>query len=70
MTSPARQRIVLPDDWSPEQALAAFQLIDLVRDHLWDQYGLAIQDALRGQQQHLEPDRRQLPLLRDDDLLF
>lgn len=60
----------LPDDWSPEQALAAFELIELIRDQLWDEYGLAIQNALRCQHQHPDPDRHQLPLLLDDNLPF
>jgi hypothetical protein len=70
MTWPDRRRIGLPADWSPEQALAAFELIDLIRDQLWDEYGLAIHNALRCQQQHPDLDRRQLPLLLDDDLPF
>ena len=67
---PDRPRIVLPEDWSPEQALAAFELIDLIRDQLWNDYGLAIQYALRSQQQHPDLDLRQLPLRLDDDLPF
>ncbi len=37
----------LPDSWSPDQALAAFELIDWIRDQLWAVYGPAIQRALR-----------------------
>ena len=70
MTWPDRPRIVLPEDWSPEQALAAFELIDLIRDRLWNDYGLAIQHALRSQQQHPDLDLHQLPLRLDDDLPF
>lgn len=70
MTRPNRQRTVLPEHWSPEQALAAFELIDLIRDQLWNEYGLAIQNALRIQQQHPNLDLRQLPLRLDDQPPF
>jgi hypothetical protein len=52
--------LTLPDSWSPEQALAAFELLNLLRDHLWAAYGPAIQQALRDDQQHGNP--RQLPV--------
>jgi hypothetical protein len=70
MTWPDRHRIALPEDWSPEQALAAFELIDLIRDQLWNDYRLAIQYALRSQQHHPDLDLRQLPLRLDNDLPF
>jgi hypothetical protein len=70
MNRPHHYRLALPDDWSPEQALAAFELIDLVRDQLWDEYGLAIHNALRREPQHPDLDLRQLPLLLDDGLPF
>ena len=47
MTSLDRHRIELPAHWTPEQALAVFELIDLLRDQLWGAYGSAIQHALR-----------------------
>lgn len=52
MSQPNRQLPALPDAWSPEQALAAFELIDLIRDQLWAAYGPAIQRALREDLQH------------------
>ncbi len=56
MTRP--RHIELPAHWSPAQALAAFELIDLIRDELWKVYGSAIQQALRDDLQH--PDLNQL----------
>jgi hypothetical protein len=47
MTAPALRPIQLPDHWTPAQALAAFELIDLLRDQLWLAYGPAIQRAMR-----------------------
>lgn len=40
----------LPDHWTPDQALAVFEFIDLLRDPIWDAYGPAIQHALREDQ--------------------
>jgi hypothetical protein len=54
--------IELPTHWTPEQALAVFEVIDLLRDRLWAAYGPEIQRALREDrvtQQHclpLDPD--------------
>ena len=39
----------LPSHWSPEQALAVFECLELIRDQLWLAYGLEIQRAWRGQ---------------------
>ena len=54
--------IELPAHWTPEQALAVFEIVDLLRDRLWAAYGPEIQRALRDDrvtQQHslpLDPD--------------
>lgn len=54
--------IELPAHWTAEQALAVFEAVDLLRDHLWAAYGPEIQRALcddRVTQQHslpLDPD--------------
>jgi hypothetical protein len=47
--------IKLPLDWSPDQALAVFEIVDLLRDHLWAHYALQIQHAQRLQQSAPEP---------------
>ena len=39
----------LPSYWSPEQALAVFECIELIRDQLWLAYGPDIQRAWRDQ---------------------
>jgi hypothetical protein len=33
----------IPDCWSPEQALAIYTFLDDLRDHIWNRYGLRIQ---------------------------
>ena len=39
----------LPPHWSPRQALAVFECIELIRDQLWLAYGPDIQRAWRDQ---------------------
>ncbi len=39
----------LPSHWSPRQALAVFECIELIRDQLWLAYGTDIQRAWREQ---------------------
>lgn len=50
MTAPLIRPLDLPEHWSPEQALAVFEFIELLRDQLWASYGSAIQHALREDQ--------------------
>ena len=42
-------RLTIPDHWTPDAALAVFELLDNLRDQIWRRYGLAIQDELRRQ---------------------
>ena len=46
----AAMPMTLPTDWSPEQAVAAFEILDELRERVWARYGLQIQQVLRGQQ--------------------
>lgn len=39
----------LPSHWSPKQALAVFECIEMMRDQLWLAYGCEIQRAWRDQ---------------------
>ena len=55
MTPPRRQyaprstsSFALPSHWSPEQALALFECLELIRDQLWLAYGPEIQRAWRA----------------------
>lgn len=61
-----RRPITLPEHWTPSQALAVFEMLDLLRDQLWHRYRHAIQRALR-EDIRIERDPRQydLPLDRD-----
>ena len=41
--------ITLPTHWSPEQAVAVFEILDELREHVWACYGLQIQQVLRDE---------------------
>ena len=59
--SRATAQFGLPSHWSPRQALAVFECIELIRDQLWLAYGPDSQRAWRDQ---LSPER---PAPRDFD---
>ena len=69
MTRPSCSRCLqLPDHWTPEQALAVFEMLDLMRDRLWLLYAADIQHAMRDDQQRIDP--RQLPIPLDPNSSF
>lgn len=39
--------ITLPTHWSPQQALAVFEILDELLERVWGHYGTQIQKALR-----------------------
>lgn len=41
--------ITLPTHWSPEQAVAVFEILDELREHVWASYGQQIQQVLRDE---------------------
>ena len=44
--------VVIPTLWTPEQALAVFELLDDLRDTIWTLYGRQIQTLLKEEQRH------------------
>jgi hypothetical protein len=38
----------LPDHWTPEQALAVYELLKELADTIWDRYELVLIEQLRG----------------------
>ena len=47
-----RQRglaFILPDDWTPEQALAVVKLLDDLLERIWAQYEIGLHEVLREQ---------------------
>jgi hypothetical protein len=40
---------LIPRHWTPEQALAVFECLQVLRQALWDAYGTQVQQAWREQ---------------------
>jgi len=40
---------IIQDDWSPEQALAVVELLDDLREVIWNRYQLQLHEQLRDQ---------------------
>ncbi|HEX5078485.1 MAG TPA: hypothetical protein VFV80_04990 [Geminicoccaceae bacterium] len=67
MSDPPEQRpayrrpvtVEIPVTWTPEQALAVYELLDELRERIWEIYDLQLQDLLREQ--------RHAPDLDDSD---
>jgi hypothetical protein len=43
--------VEIPATWTPEQALAVFDLLNQLREKVWDRYNSTLQDLLQEQQQ-------------------
>jgi hypothetical protein len=41
--------IEIPTTWTPEQALAVFELLHDLREKIWDRYNYSLQDLLHQQ---------------------
>ena len=68
MTAHRIRPLALPEHWTPAEALAVFEMIDLLRDQIWSCYGHDIQQELR---EHIgEPDLRQGHLPFDPEPQF
>ena len=57
----------IPDHWTPEQALAVFELLNELTDTLWNRYSIAITELLAGEL--YQGDTPQLDLFDFDDSL-
>ncbi|KVW62287.1 hypothetical protein [Burkholderia ubonensis] len=40
---------LLPDDWTPEQAFAVFELLSDLRARIWMRYGVELHELIREQ---------------------
>ena len=53
-SSPAHLRpitVEIPVSWTTDQALAVFELLDELKEKIWDCYGSGLQELLQAQQQ-------------------
>ncbi|MDZ7750743.1 MAG: hypothetical protein U5S82_23105 [Gammaproteobacteria bacterium] len=53
----------IPDDWTPEQALAIYDFIDELRDAIWSRYDRQLVELM-------QQDRITTFEVDDDDLIF
>ena len=58
--------VAIPTLWTPEQALAVFELLDELRDKIWTRYGDQIQALLGQEQRHADAGARHHDLAGDD----
>jgi hypothetical protein len=58
--------LAIPTYWTPEQAIAVFELVDDLREAIWSIYQTNLQDLTRQQRQSAPVDR----IDDDDDLPF
>lgn len=63
----AAGKIALPTDWSPEQAVAVFAILDELRERVWVHYGLQIQQVLRDERSKAVPAAHGTDIDDDDD---
>jgi len=58
-----RQRgiaFLLPDDWSPEQALAVVELLDNLRERIWQHYQVPLHQLIDDQRAPISDDTEEL----------
>jgi len=55
----------LPDDWTPTEALAVYELLNDLADAIWNRYEIALIEQLRSE--HDSGDTSQLDLFDFDD---
>lgn len=65
MTGYRASSLQVPRHWTPAEALAVFELLDLLRNHLWLHYGPDIQQAFREQTTDHDSRQRNLSLGSD-----
>ncbi len=58
MTTP----LSIPDDWTPAQALAVYEMIDALQEAIWTRYGLQLTELLK--------EERITTFMVDDDVTF
>ena len=58
--------VAIPTLWTPEQALAVFELLDELRDKIWTRYGGQIQALLSEEQRPADAGAHPHGLAGDD----
>lgn len=63
---PTDVAFTLPATWSPEQALAVVELLDDLRERIWQHYDIALHQIIREQYSDATDTDDQHPLPIDD----
>jgi hypothetical protein len=58
---------LIPEDWSPEQALAVYDFLTDLQQRIWDRYELALYALLRPDPDQPDLDDEPLDLLIPED---
>ncbi|MCW7072263.1 MAG: hypothetical protein OCU12_08085 [Methanophagales archaeon] len=61
MTTP-----IIPGNWSPQEALAVYDFIDMLRDAIWDQHGIQLQEILQAEQNTNPSEWKEFRGINDD----
>ena len=64
----ALRTIEIPDYWSPEQALAAWEMLNEMADRIWACYEVKLVELIRADLEY-EHDDNQLDLFDPDDAI-
>ena len=54
--------VTIPNDWTPAQALAAYEAVDALREAIWSRYELQLIEQMR--------EKRVTTFAVDDDVTF
>ena len=54
--------VTIPNDWTPAQALAAYEAVDALRETIWSRYELQLIEQMR--------EKRVTTFAVDDDVTF
>jgi hypothetical protein len=57
---------IVSADWSPEEALAVFELLNDLRDVIWEKYQLPIQGLLKKQRRPTHKKRSSISANKND----
>lgn len=63
----ALQTVEIPDYWTPEQALAVWELLNEIADRIWARYEMPLVELIRADLEHEHSDDNQPDLFDSDD---
>jgi len=61
---------LLPDDWTPDQAVTVAEFLIALHDAIWDSYGWMIRDGLSDSPLNVPSTQLELPLQETGDPRF